>query len=172
MMSGEITLTYQSLLNATVGEIISQTTEPSFSNAAMQRGIDMEPEARTFYEDIKDCEVEEVGFVTNPDIYEEYIGISPDGIVGKGLLEIKCPMVKTHIEYLTKQMLPTVYKWQVQGQMLITGAEFCDFMSYYPNIQPFILRIYPDKLMHEQLLERIELTVGNIKSRIETINKL
>lgn len=174
LMSGVSTLGYKNLTYNTAGEIISNEAEgSSFTSDAMQRGIDLEPEARMFYEDIKQLDVDEVGFVTNEKIFAEFIGVSPDGMIPQenGILEIKCPLMKTHVEYILQDRLPNAYKWQVQGQLLVTGADYCDFMSYYPNIKPFIKRIYPDAEMHKELLERMKLTIDEINRIVELINK-
>lgn len=169
LMAGESTKTYKDLIYNTAGEIIAGTKEESYSNAIMERGVELEPEARLLYEEVCSVMVDQVGFVTHDEIHPEYIGVSPDGMIdGGGLIEIKCPIMKTHIGYLDADKLPTIYKWQVQGQLLVTGEPFCDFMSYYPGIRPLIVRVEPDKEMHEQLLERIEITVKQIK---EIVNR-
>jgi len=173
MMAGLSTIGFKNLMFNTAGEIISREVEPSFTNDAMQRGIDLEPEARMFYEEINGIDVNEVGFVTNADIHPEYIGVSPDGMIESenGLLEIKCPKMHTHMAYTVNDRLPNEYKWQVQGQLLITGAEYCDFMSYYPNIKPFIKRVLPDLEMHKEMLTRMELSIEEVKRIIDIINR-
>ena len=55
--------------------------------------------------------------------------------------------------------------------MMATGAEYCDFMSYYPDMKPFIIRVEPDKEMHEQLMSEIDKVIGLVKSKIETYNQ-
>lgn len=174
LMAGLDTATYKGLINNVVGEILSETTDETYSNAIMERGIELEPEAALFYSEIKEIEIKEIGFVTNHDIHSEYIGVSPDRVLPEvnGILEIKCPLMKTHVDYLTKGKLPNEYKWQVQGQLLITGAKYCDFMSYYPGIKPFILTVYPDDKMQTQLKERIELSVSEIKKTVKYIESL
>ncbi len=170
-MSGLTTVGYKGLIFTTAGQIVSREVEASYSSPAMERGIELEPEARLFYEEINQVDVFEAGFVTNEDIFPEYVGVSPDGMIKQdnGLLEIKCPLMKNHVTYLLKDALPNEYKWQVQGQLLVTGANYCDFMSYYPNMTPFIKRIYPDKEMHAALLERMDESVKLVKSIVEQI---
>lgn len=170
LMAGKSTTTYIGLINDTVGQILSGEAEEGYTNEDMQRGIDLEPDAASFYSEIKDVELEEVGFITNESIHPEYVGVSPDRMIGKNLLEIKCPKAKTHIGYLRAKKLPTVYKWQVQGQLLVTGADWCDFMSYYPNIDPFIIRVYPDKDMQKELIERINESVEEVKQILIILN--
>lgn len=171
MMSKIDTAGYRGLIHSCVGEILSGQMEETYQSDAMKRGSEMEEEARAFYEDIYRVGVDQWGFVTNDNIHPDYIGISPDGkIQGEnGIIEIKCPLMKTHVEYLLKDMLPSVYRWQVQGQLLVTGAEYCDFMSYYPGIPPMIKRITPDEQMHEQLLQKMDASVSEIERILNQI---
>jgi hypothetical protein len=73
-------------------------------------------------------EVEETGFVAHDTLYA---GCSPDGLVDwDGLIEIKCPYNSAvHIETLLGGM-PADHMAQVQGQMWITGRQWCDFVSF------------------------------------------
>lgn len=166
VMSGDSTKGYKDLINSLAGETIAGTKDETYSNAIMERGVEMEPEAREVYEHEMECIIEEVGFCLMDD-YEDWVGVSPDGLTGSGLIEIKCPLIKTHIGYIEANKLPNEYKWQVQGNLLATGLEYCDFMSYYPGLKPFILRVEPDKEMHEQLLSEIDKTISLVKAKIE-----
>jgi len=56
-------------------------------------------------------------------------------------LEIKSPLLKTHLRYLLDGKFPLDYFQQVQGSLYITGFETWDFMSYYPGIKPFIITV-------------------------------
>ncbi|KAI4873696.1 hypothetical protein NFI96_007229, partial [Prochilodus magdalenae] len=81
------------------------------------------------------------------DNYEDapWMGSSPDGLVYDptenpqyGLVEVKCPNVKSYVDcsYLeakhgTLQLKHHHnYYWQIQGQMLITGMDWCDFVVF------------------------------------------
>ncbi len=110
----------------------------------MQRGTEMEPEARAFYEFEADAEVTETGFVFLDE--RRLIGCSPDGLVGDdGLVEIKCPAPHTHVGYLIDAKLPTAYIPQVQGALWVTGRRWCDFISYHPEMEPLIVRVKRDE---------------------------
>ena len=82
-----------------VGQKLGALPEESYTNKAIENGILREAEAREMYSrDVKT--VTQVGFC----IHDEGYGASPDGLVGEdGLVEIKCPILSTHIEYLIKQ---------------------------------------------------------------------
>jgi len=173
-MSGMNTKGFNDLVQELAAEIVSQEIEESYSNAIMERGIELEPFAANEYENITGIKPEVIGFCIpdedNP--LHEWIGISPDRFIeNDGLLEIKCPLRKTHWNYIKENRLPNEYKWQVQGQLFVTGKKYCDFMSYYPNLKPFIIRVYPDKKMHEELEIRLLTIIGLVKKEIELYNQ-
>jgi len=177
LMSGMSTGGFKGLINNKIGEILSGTIEATYTNETMQRGIDMEPEAANEYAEAFNTEVFEVGFVTNEQYFPQYVGVSPDrfvpesGVDGWGLVEIKCPMMKTHIGYLKSNKLPNEYKWQVQGQLLITGASYCDFVSYYPGIKMLVVRVEPDLDMHDELMHRFKFAVDEIEEGLKLIRR-
>jgi len=168
LMSGESTLGYKGIISDIAAEIISGEIEETYTSPDMERGIDLEQDARKIYSELLNVEVEETGLCIPDEDNEfyEWIGISPDGLTD-GLLEIKCPKKRTHWNYIKSNRLPNEYKWQVQGQLFVTGAKWCDFMSYHPSLKPFIIRVYPDLEMHKELEGRIRKTIILIKDEIE-----
>lgn len=103
--------------------------EDNFTSAAMQRGTELEPSARSVYEAEKGVFVVEVGLVDHPEIVG--FAASPDGLVEEvGLLEIKCPNTATHIEFLRTGKPDNKYQWQMLAQMACTGRYWCDFVSF------------------------------------------
>ena len=147
------------------GETITGIQEEGYQNANMLRGKEMEAEARQLYQLISGLEVQEVGFC----LAEGY-GASPDGIVAeKGLLELKCPILATHVGYLLSNSLPSEYFHQVQGQLLVTGREWVDFMSYYPGIKPMITRVVRDEKFLEILKKELKEFCKELKEVIKKI---
>lgn len=126
-----------------IEHLIGGPTE-TYSNSWMERGIELEAEARAFYEFQSDNEVRTVGFVYGDE--ERLYGASPDGLVGEdGLLEIKCPKASTHAGYIRSGKAPTDYYVQMQGQMLVTERKWTDFVSYFPGLErPFLVRVNRD----------------------------
>jgi len=172
LVAGASTQTYKDLLADIVCEIITGRKEESYSNAIMEHGIETEPLARAEYEDLFECEVEQVGFII-PDEdnkYHEWIGISPDGMTD-GLLEIKCPLMKTHLKYISKGEFPSDYRYQVQGQLFVTGLPYCDFMSYVEGMKPFIVRVYPEPDLFKEFETRLDILIGQVKQELETYEK-
>ncbi len=147
------------------GETITGTQEESYQSEAMLRGRVVEGEARQLYQLINGVKVKEVGFC----LANGY-GASPDGLVGDfGLLEIKCPIMATHVGYLLGNALPTDYFQQVQGQLLVTGREWVDFLSYYPSLRPLIIRVRRDKKFLEVLRKELKIFCKSLKVVVRRI---
>lgn len=129
-------------------ERLTGKTAEGFSSAAMQWGIDKEPEARVAYEFMKNATVDLVSFVDHPSIAMS--GASPDGLVGAdGLVEIKCCNTATHLETLLSGEVDPDYITQIQWQLACTQRKWCDYVGFDPrlpaHLQLFIKRIDRDQ---------------------------
>ena len=138
--------------------------QESFTNAAMEWGTEQEPFARMAYEAHTSTFVKEEGFVDHPTI--EGFGCSPDGIVGDGLIEIKCPNTANHIETVLENKAPSKYIPQMQCQMACTGAKWCDFVSFDPRVpedlQLFVVRVERD----QEYIDSMEVEVKQFLSEV------
>ena len=136
----------------------------SFTNAAMEWGTEQEPFARMAYEAHTGTFVKEEGFVDHPTI--EGFGCSPDGIVGEGLIEIKCPNTANHVETVLENKVPSKYIPQMQCQMACTGAKWCDFVSFDPRVpedlQLFVVRVERD----QEYIDAMEVEVKQFLSEV------
>lgn len=149
----------QNYLMQLLCERLTGKVEESFKSAAMQRGNDLEPEARNWYQLETGEIVEQVSFIDHPNINDA--GASPDGLVGtEGLIEIKCPNTATHIETLRSKKPSDRYYKQMQWQMACTGRKWCDFVSFDnrlpDNLAYFCVRI--DR--NEEVIAEIEAEVN------------
>ena len=152
-----------------MAEYYSIAERENYINEHMQRGIELEPIAKQVYELEHDCEVREIGFAE----YNEYIGCSPDGLVGKdGMIEIKCPCDRIYLGILINEKIDSGYVWQCQMNMLILKRKWCDLIFYNPNFKKsmYIKRLKADKKTHEKLLkgfEKVEEEIKKIKNKIK-----
>ena len=147
---GEPSKQAQKYMYQLAAERITGAKEEGYQNGVMQRGMEMEAEARAMYEFITGNEVKTVG-VCYPDEKKAY-GCSPDGLVNSdGLVEIKCPTSPVHVAYLLSGELPAEYFQQVQGQLLVTGRKYVDFFSFYPGIKPLLVRVDRDEIFIKAL---------------------
>lgn len=126
-----------------------------YQNAAMLWGVETEDLARTTYMLKTGNIANECSFFAHNALM---CGASPDGLVGDdGSIEIKAPNPATHIETLRLGSIPSKYVAQVQGQLWMTGRQWCDFVSFDPrlpeNAQIFIQHVERDD-EYIQMLER------------------
>jgi len=132
-------------------ERLTGKQEDTFISIAMQKGSERESLSRQVYEMENEVEVVQVGLCISDC---GRWGASPDGLVGDdGLVELKNPLGKTQVERLLtlEPKLPTAYIQQVQGQLLVTGRLWCDFVSYVPGLPLFTLRVYRDSIFCDKL---------------------
>lgn len=128
-------------LNTLIAEALMGKPAESYINEHMQRGNELEPEARAWYEFQTDLDVEQVGFVLRDD---GLVGCSPDGLTANGGLELKCPKAETHVGYLRKGTLPSTYVPQVQGCIWLCERDSWDFASYHPDMPKLLITVERD----------------------------
>ena len=163
------------LMKIILAERMTGDAWSGFVNDAMRWGIDTEPAARSAYELQTGNFVTLMGFVPHPTI--EYAGASPDGAVGSdGLIEIKCPSTTTHIEYLEQEEAPAQYRPQMTLQLLSTGRQWCDFVSFDPRIikptrQLLIRRFEPDQEYRDMIEQTVKDFLAEVEARFEAINR-
>ena len=123
-----------------VAERLTGAAQESYSNAAMQWGVENEGFAADAYSFRTGLDVDVCGFYDHPTI--PMSGASPDRLVGNdGLVEIKCPNTATHIDTLLDDSVDGKYVLQMQWQMACTGRQWCDFASFDPRL-PERLRLF------------------------------
>jgi hypothetical protein len=130
--------------------LLGEPCDDEFTSRDIQNGIEREPYARMAFEARTGLFVQEAGFA----YWEKLmVGCSVDGFSEedqrRGFAEIKCPKSKTHLEYLTGNRLPPVYRPQVLHNFLVTGCDYADFISFDPKmpekLQLFVFRIERDE---------------------------
>jgi putative phage-type endonuclease len=156
-----------------VERLTGKPAEAPFTNAAMERGTELEPFARMAYESKTGNLVIESGFWS---LLGE-IGASPDGLIGDdGLLEIKCPSLATHLQYLKAGVMPSEYIPQVQMQLWVTDRQWCDFVSYAPefpeNLQLFILRVQRDEDYINKLKTEVAKFLIEVSEEVQSLSRI
>lgn len=108
----------------------------------IERGIELEPEARGWMQVLLNTTIVEWGFAEDDD---GLAGFSPDGIIDDTIpVEMKVPKPSTHIKYLMNGVLPPEYKGQVHFAMAIMGAPYAYFFSYCPELKPLLIKVEAD----------------------------
>ncbi|XP_051560587.1 uncharacterized protein LOC127444949 [Myxocyprinus asiaticus] len=142
--------------------------------AEMRRGADMEFEAAVEYCKMKNVNYMPCGLVIHHDA--PWLDASPDGLIYDpftqppfGLVEIKCPNVKNYLDCKYLQMQHGTlalheshsYYWQVQGQLLITCLQWCDFVICAQD-DMLVHCIYVDPKVTAAIRERVDQFYFNV----------
>mgnify|MGYP003626839002 FL=1 len=151
--------------------------DEGFTNAAMEHGIKTEAEARGVYGLTNNCEITQVAFLDHPTI--PMAGASPDGIINdtNGMLEIKCPTQKTHMQYLLNKKIPRSYITQMNFQLACSPeSEYVDFCSYdnrFPDhLQLLTIRHNRDSEAILELEKEVTLFSDELTERQQQLEKL
>ena len=151
------------------GEIISGQMDVGYKNGYMNRGNELEEEARSTFEFIEGVEVQKVGFCLEDG---ERWGCSPDGLIlPDGGVEIKCKNLALHVECIKKDAVPAQHMVQIQGGMWVTGAKYWYFMSYFPGVKAFIKRVERNDAFIKQLEAEVIRFCFNLYSVVDEVRR-
>jgi hypothetical protein len=140
---GGESVTRRKYMLSLLGERMTGEVVESYTNAHMERGKVMEQEARDLYLFRTGAQSRLAGTFVNDEIGA---GASPDSVIGEdGLLEVKTKLPHLQLELLLAGGLPAEHKAQVQGQLLVTGRKWVDFVSYWPKLPIHIVRVERDE---------------------------
>jgi putative phage-type endonuclease len=132
--------TRQTYMYKLAGERIRGEATDSFSNIYTDRGHEFEDVAKSLYTQQTGNEVIDCGFML------DICGYSPDGLVGDdGLIEIKTKSAHIQIAVLLSDEVPSEHTAQIQGGLMVSGRQWCDFISYCPGLPIFIKRVFRDE---------------------------
>lgn len=176
---GDGAITY---IKEVMHELITGVAKYTPTTFAMQRGLELEPNAVYALSEFLGEEVTHYG-AYNPKFipFNDFSGGSPDGETAKAVVEIKCPDANfidylsifrgvnfgdevgfsgTHNEWLKDYDFG--YYCQSQMNMLVTKKNLCYFVAfddrpltaYKSNLA--VLRIYEDKEVQDLIADRIE----------------
>jgi len=136
---------------------------------AVEWGNAQEGFAADAYEIERGVLVDTVGFVLHPSI--AWFGCSPDRFVGDvGMLQIKCPDTRTHLEWLQRGTIPVEHAPQLLSELACNPErEWVDFMSFDPrlprHLQTFIRRYE----RNDKLVAMVEAEVRHFNSEVEEV---
>ena len=136
-----------------------------------ERGHEFEPVA------IRRYELETLQTVTNGGFFhnlENTIGDSNDGNVGEnGCIEVKTVVPNTQWKRIKKGGIDSNYKHQINGHLLVGEKEWCDFISFCPemphNKQILITRVYRDEEELKKLESRLDAFLELVKENVRIL---
>lgn len=158
------------LIRRLAGERITGEPSENYSNAYMERGHAVEPQAREDYGFIHDVEPVLVGFVTTDD---GMAGCSPDSFIGDvGALEIKTAAPHILLDHMFKGEFPPEHKAQCQGVLWVTERDWLDLLIYWPKMRPFVKRAFRDEAYIADLAKAVAAFNDEVAAVIESYRRL
>ncbi|MFB0493084.1 putative phage-type endonuclease [Methylobacterium sp. OAE515] len=169
---GKPTAERERYLMELVGERLTGRTTQHYLTATMLEGSEREPQACDAYEFLYGLDTVKVGFVEHPSI--AMAGASPDRLVGDvGLVEIKCPRLRTHLDTLLTGEIPEQYLPQMRWQLACTGRAWCDFATWHPGV-PAHLRLWVKRLHRDDAQiawdeAAVKAFLGEVEARVSRL---
>lgn len=138
-----------------VAERITGYSEPIRTSADMERGTLDEPYARDVYSK-HHAPATRAGFMVRDD-WGWRLGYSPDGLVGDdGLIEIKSRKQKIQLATILADTVPAENMAQIQCGLLVSGRDWCDYVSYCGGMPLYVRRVLPDAAWHEAIIAAVD----------------
>jgi len=149
------------LIDELIAEIVTGEVEETFTNSKMQRGKDFEPIVKEIYQQVKDVQIDEVGFCISEKY--DFLALSADGFTPDriGAIEIKCPDTKTHVKYIRQNKIPSDYICQVYTYFIVNEKlEWLDFISFDDRFKAMPMWI--KRVERKDILGALDLTEQGI----------
>lgn len=149
--------------------------EDGYTNDVMRRGVELEPAARGAYEAETGQIVQATGFIA---LQGMMAGCSLDGHVGDfdGIVELKCPKSATHLRYIQSQAVPREHLPQMRHNLWVTGAAWCDFVSFddrFPeDLQFFRARLLRDEADIDGYAALAEAFLAEVDAAVQGVERL
>lgn len=157
--------TRRSYMMKLIGEIMTGEPSENFTNSHMERGHEMEPDARNLYAFRLDVEPVQVGFIRNG-----RKGASPDSLVGtNGMSEIKTKLPHLQAEVLLADRVPPEHLAQCQGNLWVAEREWIDFVSYWPRMPLFVKRVYRDEAYIKMLSSDVDAFLNELDTYLAVL---
>lgn len=170
IVRGSDSVTRDEYMRKLAGEVLTGLpAEGKLKTAAMERGTEMEPEARAHYARTNFGEVERVGFMRRKMPSGRYVGASPDALLEKrrGGLEIKTMAPHLMIQRLVSGAgMPPDHRWQVYGTMFVGELDFVTLTLFYRGM-PVVPKFKVGR--HEETIKEISDAVEVFDSELHKL---
>lgn len=150
--------------------VYGPTADEGFKSAAMDRGHQVEPEARDWYAFERDVAIEEIGCVEHGRIPN--LIWSPDGLfAGRRCgIEIKSPLHKAWMEVKRTGLVPSEYRWQTKFGLFIGDLAGEDFVAYHPQAGGIVIPCEITDSEKDQIEARISVLEPKVMAWVDLLN--
>lgn len=144
-------------------------TDSGFTSKAMDRGHEIEPQARDWFAFQHDAVIEQVGFVEHGRIPN--LGWSPDGLYSQRRrgVEIKCLLHKAWMDVHEERQVPSEYRWQCRFACFIGGLDQIDFVAYHPFPGGIVIPMGITDSERDQIEGRLTVLEPMVQARVDRL---
>lgn len=169
VMAKKDTAAYQNLIVDMAWEMVfGPIQEERFVSKSMEEGMDREAESIDWYTFHTERECFQPMFVIDGE--QDYIGVSPDLLVGDDwMAQIKNPGRRAHLSVMDSRKLPSQYRWQVQGEIMVAQRDGSHFVSYIPQLGGILVDVNPSKDDHAALRTECETAYRKVNELADKI---
>ena len=123
--------------------------DDDFQSKDMRRGVEHELDGIAAYECLTGEVTRRTGFLSMTDCLA---GCSLDFDVNdlEGFGELKCPKAAIHLQYIEEKRVPPAYDKQILHNLWVSGAKWCDFVSYNATV-PESLRLFVYRIQRNEI---------------------
>lgn len=177
--AGELSQTARSYLMEIVAATITGMDKAGARGASVERGIDKESDAIDAYCRERFLFPDDWSEGRILQIEDTLIAATPDAFIdngdreGPGILEVKCPDSKNHLDTFFTRQVPEQYHAQVLGQLEVSGRQWCDFVSFddrFPKaMQLIVIRVYPSPQFGAESMPKIAHFADLVQQRVDDV---
>lgn len=145
--------------------LTGQVQAEDWFSPEMRRAVVKEPLAIEAYETLTGRFAQRSGFLAHDTLP---VGCSLDGHLGDfaGIVEVKCPKSSTHLAYLTSGTVPEEYLPQIVHALWVSGAAWCDFLSFDDRFPPHLQTMLVRYARNEEEIALYTLAVAAFLSEV------
>jgi len=134
LKNGTVSADWHTYQRELVVERLTGKVEEGVTSRDMDRGIELEPYARSAYEGKTGYLVEQVGLFVSTTLPD--VACSVDGYIhgANRIVEIKCPRAGKVLAMLEDGGIPEDYRWQIAHNLHVTQASACDLVVFCPDL--------------------------------------
>ena len=149
--------------------------DDDFQSRDMKRGVELEPEAIGAYECYRGEITRRTGFLSMTDVMA---GCSLDFDINnlEGFGELKCPRAAIHLQYIEDNRVPPAYDKQILHNFWVSGAKWCDFISYNATVPEhlrlFVYRVDRDESVIAEYDRAVKRFLAEVTLTVKKIRQL
>jgi len=171
--------TRSELMRKLAGERLTGEPAENYRSRAMERGNEMEAQARWHYEQTHFVKIRQIGFMRRKLTLGSYVGASPDSLVedekdGEGGLEIKTMAPHLLIQHVERGAgVPPEHRAQIHGVMWVGNLNFMDLKLFYKGmpVSP-TYRVYRDETYIKQIKNEVERFDYELSKLVERMRQI